>query len=66
VSADEVRRWDSPPESFEAEAIDAAMSDTPRPGWWTCRICQPNIRERGGQAAFYAHWNRVHGSEAKR
>jgi len=36
------------------------MSDTPRPGWWTCRICVPNIHDRGGQAAFYQHFNRLH------
>jgi coenzyme F420-reducing hydrogenase beta subunit len=22
------------------------MNDTPRPGWWTCRICQPNVHDR--------------------
>lgn len=39
---------------------------TPRPGWWTCHLCQPPVHDRGGQAAFYAHYNRVHGSEVER
>ena len=29
-----------------------------RPGWWTCKLC--DLHERGGQAAFYAHFYRVH------
>jgi len=29
-------------------------------GWWTCKACVPNIHDRGGQAAFYAHYNREH------
>ena len=40
------------------------MSDTPRVGWWTCHLC--NVHDRGGQTAFYAHYNRVHLSEVKR
>jgi len=36
-----------------------------RPGWWTCRVCIPNVHDRGGQAEFYRHWNRLHGTEAK-
>lgn len=34
-----------------------------RPGWFTCRVCIPNLHERGGQAAFYAHWLREHHTE---
>jgi len=42
------------------------MSDTTtRPGWWTCHLCQPPVHDRGGQAAFYAHWNRLHSTEVK-
>ena len=42
------------------------MSDkTPRPGWWTRFLCQPNVHERGGQRDFYAHYNREHLSEVK-
>jgi len=29
-------------------------------GWWTCKACVPNVRDRGGQAAFYTHWLREH------
>jgi len=36
-----------------------------RPGWWTCHLCVPPVHDRGGQAAFYAHWNRLHSTEAK-
>ena len=36
------------------------MTDTPRPGWWTCFLCQPNVHERGGQSAFMAHYLREH------
>ena len=37
------------------------MSDTTsRPGWWTCRICVPNVRERGGMDAFMAHYLAAH------
>ena len=42
------------------------MSDTPRPGWWTCKVCVPNVHERGGQAEFYRHWFAVHFVEVKR
>jgi len=42
------------------------MTDTPRPGWWTCWLCKPPVHDRGGQAAFYAHWNRLHSTEGKR
>ena len=45
----------SPSTSTPQEAYKA-----PRPGWWTCRICIPNIRERGGWDAYYAHYNREH------
>jgi len=41
------------------------MSDTPCPGWWTCYLCKPPVHDRGGQAAFYAHWNRLHSSKGK-
>jgi len=42
------------------------MSDTtPRPGWWTCFLCQPNVHDRGGQSAFYAHYLREHYVEVK-
>jgi hypothetical protein len=36
------------------------MNDTPRPGWWTCRVCVPNVHDRGGQSAFYAHYLATH------
>jgi len=39
------------------------MTDTPRPGWWTCRIC--GVRERGGMDAFYRHWLATHYIEVK-
>jgi len=39
------------------------MTDTPRPGWWTCHIC--GVHERGGQAEFYAHWLATHWVEVK-
>ena len=32
----------------------------PKPGWFTCYLCKPPVHDRGGQAAFYAHWNRLH------
>jgi len=41
------------------------MSDTPRPGWWTCFVCQPNTHDRGGQAAFMAHYLATHWVEVK-
>ena len=42
------------------------MSDTTtRPGWWTCRICVPNVHERGGMDAFYRHWLATHYVEVK-
>ena len=41
------------------------MNDTPRSGWWTCWLCQPNIRERGGMDAFYAHYLTTHYVEVK-
>ena len=58
----------APRQPMERALRDAegVMTDTPRPGWWTCYLCSPPVHDRGGQAAFYAHWNRVHGSEAKR
>lgn len=31
-----------------------------RPGWWTCRLCQPPVHERGGWAAWMAHYLREH------
>jgi len=31
-----------------------------RPGWWTCKVCVPNVHDRGGQSAFYVHYNREH------
>jgi hypothetical protein len=34
----------------------------PNPGTYTCRICQPNVKERGGWDAYYAHYNREHAS----
>jgi len=33
---------------------------TPRPGWWTCHLCQPPVHDRGGQAAWMAHYMREH------
>ena len=36
------------------------MNDTPRPGWWTCKLCRPPVHDRGGQAAFYAHYLATH------
>ena len=38
----------------------------PKQGSWTCFVCVPNVHDRGGQVAFYAHWNRLHSTEAKR
>ena len=37
----------------------------PKPGWWTCKICQPNVHDKGGQEAFMAHYNREHYREVK-
>jgi len=43
----------SPSTSLPQDAFKAA-----RPGWWPCRVC--DVRERGGQLAFYAHYLREH------
>lgn len=40
-----------------------AFKGAPRPGWWTCFVCQ--VHDRGGQAAFYAHYLREHFREVK-
>jgi len=37
-----------------------AFKGAPRPGWFTCRVCVPHVRERGGQAEFYRHFNKLH------
>ena len=37
----------------------------PKPGWWTCRLCVPNIHERGGMADLQAHYLREHWREVK-
>ena len=39
------------------------MNDTPRPGWWTCHLCKPPVHDRGGQAAWMAHYMREHWTE---
>ena len=52
----------SPSTSTPQDAYKGAA----RPGWWTCKICQPSIHDRGGQEAFMAHYNREHNREAKR
>jgi len=49
----------SPSTSTPQDAFKGAK----RPGWWTCFLC--NVRNRGGQAAYYAHYNRVHYREVK-
>lgn len=36
-----------------------------RPGWWTCRVCVPPTRERGGMADLQAHYLREHYREVK-
>jgi hypothetical protein len=41
------------------------MNDTPRPGWWTCKVCAPNVRERGGMDEFYRHYLATHWVEVK-
>ena len=41
------------------------MNDTPHPGWWACYLCKPPVHDRGGQTAFYAHYLRLHSTEAK-
>jgi len=37
---------------------------TPRPGWWTCKIC--GARDRGGMDAWTDHYLRHHYVEVKR
>jgi len=37
-----------------------STEETHRPGWFTCKVCVPNVHERGGQAEFYAHWMTEH------
>ena len=41
------------------------MSDTPRPGWWTCWLCKPPVHDRGGMKDWRAHYMREHWVEVK-
>lgn len=47
------------PATFTPDAFKGAA----RPCWWTCKVCIPNVHDKGGQSAFYAHYLREHYSE---
>jgi hypothetical protein len=51
--------------TYGDESLADPIEDAPRPGWFTCRICVPNVHERGGMDAFYAHYLATHYLEVK-
>jgi len=32
----------------------------PRPGWWRCFLCDPNVEDRGGEPDWRSHYLRLH------
>jgi len=42
-----------------------AFRGAPRPGWWRCFLCDPNVEDRGGKTEWNAHYLRLHYTEPK-